>query len=230
MAILIAPAAAARPGAVPVALPIEVTVAAPEIERAESAPAVVVSPPQEGLALGRPEDAGASAGPPKRTRSFDPRVGEIARVAGALGAVLALLLLTRFMLRRMAGPLAGGRRPSGVLEVLARYPVARAQQLVLLKMSGRIVLLHQSKAGMTALSEVTDPDEVAQLLARVESGNGAGGPGFSPLLDRLLARGPRSDDDEFVRTLGRRSEIDGKEVVDLTRRPRRRRAARGAVR
>jgi flagellar biogenesis protein FliO len=231
LALLIAPAAPATPGG-PASVPISVPVATPEVERAESAPPPVAAPPQEELALGLPAEAAAGGpGQPSRARrTFDPRLGEFLRVGGALGAVLALLLLTRVMLRRMAGPLAGGRRPSGVLEVLARYPVARGQQLVLLKMSGRIVLLHQSKAGMTALSEVTDPDEVAQLLARVESGSGPGGPGFPPLLDRLLARTPRSEDETFVRALGRRSEIDGKEIVDLTRRTRRRRAAREAVR
>jgi flagellar biogenesis protein FliO len=230
LAMMIAPAAAADPGAAPVSVPVVTA----DDQGAESAPPAVPPPPQEALALGLPADAaGPAAGsndPDRTRRLLDPRFGEFVRVGGALGAVLGLLLIMRLALRRMAGPLAGGRRPSGVLEVLARYPVARAQQLVLLKLSGRIVLLHQSRAGMTALSEITDPDEVAQLLVRVESGTGPGGPGFSPLLDRLLARAPRSEDEEFIRALGRRSEVDGKEIVDLTRRPRRRRAAREAVR
>ncbi|MHC4218520.1 MAG: flagellar biosynthetic protein FliO [Planctomycetota bacterium] len=208
-----------------------------DLQRAESAPGQDAQPPQESRALGQPagllDRHGGPDGhrPGDRGRGLDPRLNEIVRVGWALGAVVLLLLGLRFVLRRVGGPLAGGRRPSGVVEVLARYPVARAQQLVLLKMCGRVVLLHQSKTGMTTLSEMTDPDEVASVLAQVESSARTGGPaGFPPLLDRLLARGGRAPDDEFARALGRRSHIEGKEVVDLTRRPRRRRAASGGGR
>jgi len=192
--------------------------------------------PQESRALGPLPDApgpGRAAGPRGAARGLDPRVSEILRVGWALGAVVALLLVLRLGLRRLGGPLTGGGRPSGVLEVLARYPVARGQQLVLLKLCGRVVLLHQARTGMTALSEVSDPDEVAAVLSRVGSasaGSARGPAGFSALLDRLLARPGPAPDEEFARALGRESEFGGKVVVDLTRRPRRRVAARGGGR
>jgi flagellar biogenesis protein FliO len=160
-------------------------------------------------------------------------VTEIVRVGGALVAVVALLLVLRVIMRRLGGPLTGGGRPSGVVEVLARYPVARGQQLVLLKMGGRIVLLHQTKTGMTTLSEVTDPDEVAALRARVESSSpprGGKAAGFSSLLDRLLVPAQTAGDDEFAQTLGTSREIEGKVVVDLTRRRRRQKSVRGGGR
>jgi flagellar biogenesis protein FliO len=207
-------------------------------DRAETAPGIVEHAPQEGRALGTPSGLigprrGGGAAESNRGRGLDPRVNEIVRVGGALGAVVALLLVLRVILRRLGGPLTGGGRPSGVVEVLARYPVARGQQLVLLKMCGRIVLLHQTKTGMTTLSEVTDPDEVAALLARVESSSGprgGGATGFSSMLDRLLVPARPAGDDEFARTLGTSREIGGKVVVDLTRRPRRRKQAQGGRR
>jgi flagellar biogenesis protein FliO len=206
--------------------------------RAETAPALVEYAPQESRALGSPSGLigprrGGGGELPDERRGLDPRVNEIVRVGGALGAVVGLLLVLRLVLRRLGGPLTGGGRPSGVVEVLARYPVARGQQLVLLKMGSRVVLLHQTKTGMTTLSEVADPDEVAALMARVESSDSRRGKaaGFSTLLDRLLVPAREAGDDEFTRTLGASREIEGKVVVDLTRRPRRRRKlARGGGR
>jgi flagellar biosynthetic protein FliP len=207
VALLMAPIASAQTSGPAAPLPPGPSTA--EIESAKDAPGVLMLSPQESRALGQPtgllslpgagdsdEPAGASA------RGGDLHPSEFLRVGLALGVVIGLLLLLRLTVRRMGG-LAGGGRPSGVVEVLARYPIARAQQLVLLQLSGRIVLLHQSRAGMTTLSEVTDPDEVASLLAKVESGQ--------------RRRGGASED-EFARTLGRSAEVGEKVVVDLTRR------------
>ena len=67
---------------------------------------------------------------------------------------------------------------------------------------------------MTTLSEVTDPDEVAALLGRVEAATRSGQPGrFQGLLAGATAGGERFGSELATR---------GKEVVDLTRRPTRR--------
>lgn len=103
------------------------------------------------------------------------------RTGLALGGVIGLVLLTRIALVRLSkrsGSLAlsiggGGRAPSGVLEVLGRYPVARGQTLVLLRMDRRILLLSQSSAGCSTLAEVTDADEVASLLLKTRDEEGA---------------------------------------------------------
>ncbi len=103
------------------------------------------------------------------------------RTGLALGGVIGLVLLTRVALVRLSkrsGSLAlslggGGRAPSGVLEVLGRFPVARGQTLVLLRMDRRILLLSQSAAGCSTLAEVTDADEVASLLLKTRDEEGA---------------------------------------------------------
>jgi len=59
---------------------------------------------------------------------------------------------------------AGGRSPSGLLQVLGRYPVARGQTLVLLKLDRRVLLLCQTQSAFSPLAEVTEPDEVASIL------------------------------------------------------------------
>jgi flagellar biogenesis protein FliO len=102
--------------------------------------------------------------------SLDPRHGEVGRVVAALTIVIGLILAARLVMRRAAGVLGGGARPAGVLEVLARYPIARGQHLLLLRMGQRIVLLHQGQQGIRSLAEVTDAGEVAALIARMEAG------------------------------------------------------------
>jgi flagellar biogenesis protein FliO len=173
--LLIAAAAFGDPGP---ASPAAGEPASTDLHGAQPAPGDLELAPQESRALGpasRPIGARRAARGRDGAGALDPRIGEIARVGWALGVVVALVLVLRVMVRRLGGPMAGGGRPSGVLEVLARYPAARGQQLVLLKLADRVVLLHQTRTGMTALSEVSAPDEVAALLARVGSSESRGG-------------------------------------------------------
>lgn len=96
------------------------------------------------------------------------------RTLGALGAVLGLIVLARWVIRRVSqrtggllGQLgAGGRAPSGVLEVLGRFPVGRGQSLVLLRLDRRVLLLSQSSQGFTTLTEIDDPQDVASLVVK----------------------------------------------------------------
>ncbi len=143
---------------------------------------------------------------------------EMLRVGTALVVILGLLFVLRVGLKRLGGPMAGGGRPSGVVEVLARYPVARGQQLVLLKLAARVVLLHQSRGTMTTLTEISDGDEVAGLLAAVESGRRAGQTAFHGLFHRFA--NSTAAPTQFPPRPTEAERRDGsKVVVDLTRRP-----------
>jgi flagellar biogenesis protein FliO len=171
----------------------------------------------ERLPLGPPPPAAKATEEPEGARSsFDPRGSELIRVGGALGAVLVLIVLLRGVLRA-GGRLAGGR-PPGVLEVLGRYPVGRGQSLVLLKLGTRLVLVHQTRAGMSAISEVSEPQEVAALLGRVEVGGRSRAAGFHGLLARVARRAPAEAFPLVAAGPGAGGE---RVVVDLTRRRRR---------
>ncbi len=191
-----------------------------------------VAPTIESLPLGEPQTpttpltsvgAEGDRSIASRLEMLDPRRSEITRIGLALAVVIGLLFLLRSMVRRVGGPLAGGGRPAQVLEVLARYPIARAQHLVLLKLAGRVVLLHQTKTAMTTLSEVSDPDEVAKLLGRVEAATRDGGGRFQSMLAGI--GGKARSEASFPPTV----EQPDKVVVDLTRRPRRRALPRGTT-
>lgn len=120
-------------------------------------------------------------GPARRTqeRGSEAPAGKVSgpssmRTIGALGVVILLIFLTRWGMRKAANRVGGvssqlgpgGRAPSGVLTVLARYPVGRGQSLVLLQMDQRVLLLNQTAQGFQTLAEITDPEEVASLLIK----------------------------------------------------------------
>ncbi|MCC6285318.1 MAG: hypothetical protein IT439_08465 [Phycisphaerales bacterium] len=107
----------------------------------------------------------------------------IARTGAALAGVLALAFGARWVAKRvprLGGGLGGslgaaGRAPSGVLSVLGRYPTGGGQQLVLLRLDRRVLLLSQAAGrgrgagpAFRTLAELTDPEEVAAVIERTE--------------------------------------------------------------
>lgn len=137
--------------------------ALPEIESTPLGPAPAASAVRDGDPA--PAPRGSTA------------IGETVRTVGALGFVVGLAFLAGAVARRtlrarggLVGAMGpGGPSPSGVLEILGRYPVGSGQSLVLLRLDRRILLLHQGAgrgAGMRPLSEIADPDEVASILLK----------------------------------------------------------------
>lgn len=177
------PAKASGP-ATPVPLPVNIPqAAAPAADRTPT----VVPPASESRMLGRPNSPLSARPAEVKTKesetavaepsagllnSIDPRRNDFTRVLGALAAVVGLILLTRTLVVRYMPSLMGGKtdRPSGVIEVLARYPIGRGQQLLVLKFARRILLVHQAGATSRTLTEMSDPDEVAATLSRLEAG------------------------------------------------------------
>lgn len=135
----------------------------------------------------------------------------IASTLAVVGMIVLLAAIYRWMSAK-AGGLAGqigaaGKSPSGLVSVLARYPLGRGQTLVLLRLDRRVLLLCQSSSGRVrggvttrTLSEISDPEEVASIIAKAE------GTGFEGVLRGYESMEPSA---------GAPVEV---EVVDLTRR------------
>ena len=83
------------------------------------------------------------------------------RTVLALAIVLLVILGLRVVLKRFARPHAGAR--AGVVEVLARTSVQPRQHLLLVRLGRRLLLLGSSPSGLSTLSVVSDPEEVAEL-------------------------------------------------------------------
>jgi flagellar biogenesis protein FliO len=92
------------------------------------------------------------------------------RTLGALALVVVLIFAARIMLKRF-GPISGQQRRD-MLDVLARATVSPRHQLLLVRLGRRVVLVGQSPASLTTLSEVTDADEVAALIEAASSSSG----------------------------------------------------------
>lgn len=108
----------------------------------------------------------------------------------ALSGVVLLILGLGQLYKRLArsqgglvGQLgAGGSAPSGILEVIGRYPIAKGMTLVVMKFDQRILLVsHASSSGrgkfgargsMQTLCELSDPEEVASVLLKARSASG----------------------------------------------------------
>lgn len=119
-----------------------------------------------------------------------------------LALVVAIILGAAYFVRKLAkgdpGLIAalgaGGKSPSGLLEVLGRYPVSRTSSFILLRLDRRILLLNQSfgKAGtgFSTLAELTDAEEVASILIKVNQGESKSMHSYLDLAMRQMEKEP----------------------------------------
>jgi flagellar biogenesis protein FliO len=94
------------------------------------------------------------------------------RVAISLVIVLALVFLCRWGARYLF-PSASVGRSSQVMKVISRSVIAPKQQLLLIQVGRRLVLVGDCGMQMNALAEITDPDEVAGLLGQLRANSAA---------------------------------------------------------
>ena len=86
----------------------------------------------------------------------------IPTVVGSLGAVVGLFLIVAWIMRR-GMPKGSGMLPREVVEVLGRAPLAGRQQLHLLRLGNKLLLVSMSQTSVETLAEITDPLEVDRL-------------------------------------------------------------------
>lgn len=186
----------------------------------EDAAATAPSAPTERQPLGRDAglfslggnegegpDAPAAAG-----GSILDRFGGVPRVVGSLAVVVGLLLLLASLAKRFGRPLGSAGRPAGVVDVLARYPLGRGQHLALVRVGRQVLILHQTRATMTSLAVVDDPDDVAALVGQC-AGRGSAGTRRREHFQDLLNR----EDRAYARGLASPASSGSVETVDLTR-------------
>lgn len=142
------------------------SVAAPpaDTKDAHPAPAVVKAPPSKIDSTPLSHEAVTSS-PANDSKDSTSNL-ETTRVAVALAAVIALILLLRFGARRFLD-LPGGQRSTGAVQVLSRTVLAPRQHVVLLKVGKRIIVVGDSGGQMSSLGDIADPDEVASLVGHI---------------------------------------------------------------
>ena len=94
---------------------------------------------------------------------------EYSRVLGALAVVLGLIFLLRW-LGRIAFPASLGRGGAGrSVELLSRSPLSPKQQILLVRVGRRVLVVGDSGGQMSSLGEIRDPDEISELVGQVIS-------------------------------------------------------------
>jgi flagellar biogenesis protein FliO len=131
----------------------------------------------------------------------------------ALGGVILLIFGVAQVFKRLArtqgglaGQLgAGGTAPSGILEVIGRYPITTGLTLVVLKFDRRVLLVassaatrgkHAKGASMQTLCELSDPEDVASILLKSRS---ASGESIAQSFERALRDADDFTDDSIYR-------------------------------
>jgi flagellar biogenesis protein FliO len=90
------------------------------------------------------------------------------RVALAMGIVLVTIFATHKVWKRLGMPGVGGKG-SGSLQVVSRLNIAPKQQILLVRVGRRMVLVGNSGTQMNPLCEIADPEEAAGLLGQTVS-------------------------------------------------------------
>ena len=139
-------------------------------------------PANSSLEEGKLGDGGSDGGP--------GWMGYVQTLA-ALAIVVVLIFATRILIRRLGGQAVQTGR-TGPIGVVARVAVGARQQLLLIQLGEKLVLVGQSSAGLSALAEVTDPDEIQRLLDHAESKRGT----FAGMLKRKADDAAQADSGE----------------------------------
>jgi len=139
-------------------------------------------------------------------------MGLITTLAAPMAVVMGAIFIAAAVFKKLRGSSAGlisalgagGPSPTGLLEVIGRYPIARGQSLVVLKFDQRVLLLSHSTgvgrgraggAAFTLLTETAEPSEVASILLKARDAEGESiARRFETLMERY--------DDQAARTLG----------------------------
>lgn len=139
-------------------------------------------------------------------------------LAGVVGLAFVVSAAVKAAARKRGGVALAmgpaGRAPSGVVMVLARYPVQRGQILVLLKVGPRVLLTCQSKpsrftaASMTTLAEFTDPDQVAELVRLTSANAGEAAAAQAGGFDAILRQVGLAKPEAAEKVAGRRHTVE----------------------
>ena len=113
----------------------------------------------------------ASANPQRLSRhsSNGGGQGAITTVLGSLSVVLAAFFVLVWLSRKTA-PKGLSPLPGEVFESLGRTPLTARQQLQLIRIGNKLVLLSVAPTGAETLTEITDVDEVNRLAGLCQQG------------------------------------------------------------
>lgn len=139
---------------------------------APAAPPPPVKGKYDGESLKRTA-GNASGAAQSTTRPAPTSTGfETVRVVFALGLVIVVIFLLRWIAQQFFG-MPSIRKSSRAVQVLGRSMVSPKQQVLLLQVGRRVIVVGDCGGQMSALAQITDPDEIAELAGKIQEDNAA---------------------------------------------------------
>lgn len=86
----------------------------------------------------------------------------VTKVVTSLAVVLGLFLLGMLLLRR-GNARRGGTLPGEVVQTLGRAPLSGRQEMHLVRVGNKLLLLSVTPTGAETLTEITEPEEIDRL-------------------------------------------------------------------
>ncbi len=105
-----------------------------------------------------------SSSPTTAPASTTPGTFDTSRVVLSLAAVLALILVLRWAARKL--PAVSGRSARAI-QVLSRSYISNKQQIMIVQVGRRLLVVGDGGQQLNTLCEITDPDEMAALLGQI---------------------------------------------------------------
>ncbi len=130
------------------------------VERSAQAAATLTAPAADAALPLAPlaKPAAATDGRFRQSSTGDA----VSKVATSLAVVLGLFLLGMLLLRR-GHARRGGTLPGEVVQTLGRAPLSGRQEMHLVRVGNKLLLLSVTPTGAETLTEITEPDEIDRL-------------------------------------------------------------------
>jgi len=107
--------------------------------------------------------------PPTTKPAAPSPASALTTVAGSLGAVLALFIVIAWCSRRFS-PAGASLLPKEAVELLGRAPLSPRQQMQLVRVGNKLLLVVLSATDAQTLTEITEPTEVEHLTSLCRRG------------------------------------------------------------
>jgi len=90
------------------------------------------------------------------------------RIGWSLAIVIGLILALRLLAKKFL-PGATAKRGSAAMQVILRTPISPRQQMMIVQVGRRLVVVGDSGQQLSTLAEISDPEEVADMLAQINA-------------------------------------------------------------
>lgn len=115
----------------------------------------------------------------------EPSTGlSVPQVVGSLAMVVGLIFGLKWVAGRLS--LVPSRGKAGAVKVVGRSVLSPKQQVLLIQVGRRLLVVGDSGGAMAALCEITDPDEVAALIGEARAAAAAAKPRPAGAFDKLF--------------------------------------------